>query len=82
MLGKVWRRFFRRKENVPRAESQEPRVESPVPRAEPGTVSLIMDDGTVVSPPSDTELDEKFRYLTDNLIPGAGNPKSGDTNEG
>ena len=65
MLGKLWRRFFHRREN-----------------ADPGKVTLMMKDGTVVLPPSGTEMDEKFRYLTENLIPGVGNPPDGDAGEG
>src|SRR5688500_16467622 len=45
-------------------------------------VTLILEDGTSVLPPSDTETEERFQYLTDNLIPGVGSSSEGASNEG
>jgi hypothetical protein len=65
--------------STPTPERRAPSPSSTKPSAK---VKLILEDGTAVLPPSDTEMEERFQYLTENLIPGAGSSSEGASNEG
>jgi hypothetical protein len=42
-----------------------------------GRVRLILEDGTLTSPSLDPELEERLRYIVDNIVPPAGAPPEG-----
>jgi len=39
------------------------------PLAESNRVRFILADGTAASPPLDPEVEERLRYLVDNIVP-------------
>jgi len=39
-------------------------------------VRIILEDGTLADPPLDPEMEERLRYLVDNMIPPATPPSA------
>ena len=44
--------------------------------ASPGSVRLILEDGTLANPSLDPELEERLRYIVDNIVPPSDRPST------
>ena len=55
-----------------------PAAAGPGPGADgPGGVRLILEDGTLAKPSLDPELEERLRYIVDNIVPPSSPPSEG-----
>lgn len=59
-------------------EPQAPVVSSDAEGVPPpgGRVKLILDDGTLATPALDEELEERLRYIVDNIVPSPEQPST------
>ena len=63
-------------DDVPAVPSDRASV-APEEGAGPGGVRLILEDGTLAKPSLDPELEERLRYIVDNIVPPSTEPSDG-----
>ena len=66
---------------APAGESEKAPSEEAVTSAsrtitDPGRVRFVLEDGTLAEPEIDPELEERLRYLVDNIVPPADPPST------